>query len=269
MKKLSQGTDAKGRISSNDVVALYHLLTADLSKPLSMTSVIDFLRSDKLQSYGIKAKSNKQMESEGKVKPFRKTTTRSTIASKHQRHPRRNDIVPVKFGRNTGSEVPTIEEIAGIFAKQRDATPSKVRNGDDGNYLDAKNTYIVDSKKNNSRSPRNNQWVRANNNKTTPSSKSGQLDRVPTVAKMMKGQSKICAPKLFIRSPGEMKYIKRMRAANKERERVTKLTTMRRISPRNDMSKSNNSSKTSKTWKKIEKRGSFFGMYKPNKVHTN
>ena len=54
-----------------------------------------------------------------------------------------------------------------------------------------------------------------------------------------------------------MKYIKRMRAANKERERVTKLTTMRRVSPRNDMSKSNNSSKTSKTWKKIEK-GFFF-----------
>ena len=265
VQKLSQGTDAKGRISSNDVVALYHLLTADLSKPLSMTSVIDFLRSEELQSYGIKAKSNKQMESEGKVKPFRKTTTRSTIASNHQRHPRRNDIVPIKFGRNTGSEVPTIEEIAGIFAKQRDATPSKVRSGDDGNYLDAKNTYIVDSKKNNSRSPRHNQWVRANNNKTTPSSKSRQLDRVPTVAKMMKGQSKICAPKLFIRSPGEMKYIKRMRAANKERERVTKLTTMRRVSPRNDMSKSNNSSKTSKTWKKIEKRGSFFGMYKPNR----
>ena len=38
VQKLSQGTDAKGRISSNDVVALYHLLTADLSKPLSMTS---------------------------------------------------------------------------------------------------------------------------------------------------------------------------------------------------------------------------------------
>ena len=126
----------------------------------------------------------------------------------------------------------------------------------------------MDSKKNNSRSPRHNQWVRANNNKTTPSSKSGQLDRVPTVAKMMKGQSKICAPKLFIRSPGEMKYIKRMRAANKERERVTKLTTMRRASP-NDMSKSNNSSKTIKTWKKIEKRGSFFGMYKPNRVDNS
>ena len=52
----------QGRIN-NDVVALYHLLTADLSKPLSMTSVIDFLRNDKLQSYGIKAKSNKEMES--------------------------------------------------------------------------------------------------------------------------------------------------------------------------------------------------------------
>ena len=86
---------------------------------------------------------------------------------------------------------------------------------------------------------------------------------------MMKGQSKICAPKLFIRSPGEMKYIKRIRSANKERERVTKLTTMRRASPRNDMSKSNNSSKTSKTWKKIEKRGSFFGMYKPNRSGDN
>ena len=142
VQKLSQGTDAKGRISSNDAVALYHLLTADLSKPLSMTSIIDFLRSDTLQSYGIKAKSNKQMESEGKIKPFRKTTTRSTIASKHQRHPRRNDIVPVKFGRNTGSEVPTIEEIAGIFAKQREVTPSKVRGGDDGNYRDSKNTSI-------------------------------------------------------------------------------------------------------------------------------
>ena len=55
-----------------------------------------------------------------------------------------------------------------------------------------------------------------------------------------------------------MKYIKRMRAANKERERVTKLTTMRRVSQKR-YSKAITAVKQVKPGKRLKK-GFFFGM---------
>jgi hypothetical protein len=260
--KISQGTDFNGRLTNEDVLAIYHLLTRDKTVDLSITNVIDFLEATDLMRFGIE-KSSKKGNGKGEieVKPFRKNTTKPTVASKHQRHPRRNDIIPVKrvaFDNDRIAEPPTMEEILGVLTDE-DKRKSPIHNS----RRPLSNGKAVTKKQNSSTKGNgtpSNQWVRkTSKNKSSPFSPYSSDNHSASVASIIERQTKVAAPKLFVRSPGEAKYLKRMRDATKERQRVSKLTSMRNASP---VKERKQKPKTSKIWRNIEKRGSFFGMYK-------
>ena len=74
-------------------------------------------------------------------------------------------------------------------------------------------------------------------------------------------RSLVSAPKLFIRSPGEMKYLQRVRKAAKERARVQGMTNLRKVDPTPEKPKLKN--KDAKVPSSI-RRGSYFGTYDHN-----
>ena len=188
-----------------------------------ITNVIDFLEATDLMRFGIE-KSSKKGNGKGEieVKPFRKNITQPTIASKHQRHPRRNDIIPVKrvaFDNDRIAEPPTMEEILGVLTDE-DKRKSPIHNS----RRPLSNGKAVTKKQNSSTKGNgtpSNQWVRkTSKNKSSPFSPYSSDNHSASVASIIERQTKVAAPKLFVRSPGEAKYLKRMRDATKERQRV-------------------------------------------------
>ena len=88
------------------------------------------------------------------------------------------------------------------------------------------------------------------------------VGNLTTPTKAEQQQQQIVAPRLFLRSPGEMKYLKRVRAATKEKERVRSMTDLRVTEIKDGGA---NRPKGKVIIPESIRRGSYFGTYDHSK----